>query len=242
MTNRRHLPRHRDRNPPAGGGGRGDSVLVDGYSGGKPAGDVGPPPRRWRASRRRSGGGRGLHGGRLERRPARSRGPPPCARESRASARRRGWRRRDWRDRCRRTSAPSRAPARTSRSVPGWRLAEAAIAEAALQRGAEIGDDVAEHVVGDDHVEALGLADQLHRQGVDEEVAGLDLRILGGHLVEAPLPEIVAVAHDVRLVGHADLARLVRSRVFERGADDPLHPLAGVDLLLDARSRRACPS
>ena len=57
--------------------------------------------------------------------------------------------------------------------------------------------------------------------------------ILRRHLGERPLPEVVAVAHDVRLVAHHHLAAAVGHRVVEGGADDPLDPLAGVDLLLD---------
>ena len=57
-------------------------------------------------------------------------------------------------------------------------------AQAALERGAQVGDDVAEHVVGDDHVEALRVLDHLHGQGVHEQVARLDLRILRGDLGE----------------------------------------------------------
>ena len=70
----------------------------------------------------------------------------------------------------------------------------------------------------------------------------LDLRILRRHLGEGPLPEVVAVAHDVRLVRHQHLAAAVRHRVLEGGADDPLDPLAGVDLLLDRDLVRPRPS
>ena len=59
-------------------------------------------------------------------------------------------------------------------SRPGWMLPEAAMPEAALQPRRQVGDDVAEHVRGDDHLELPRVADQLQGQVVDVEVAGLD--------------------------------------------------------------------
>ena len=49
-------------------------------------------------------------------------------------------------------------------------------AEAALQRPADVGDDVAEEVVGDDHLELPGILHEEHRQRVDEEVRRGDRR------------------------------------------------------------------
>ena len=45
-------------------------------------------------------------------------------------------------------------------------------------RRAEVGEDVAEHVGGDEHVEALGRAHHLHRRHVDVEVRRLDVGVL----------------------------------------------------------------
>ena len=86
---------------------------------------------------------------------------------SRASTRPRRSRRSGWRRSFRQTSAPSRAPARTSTSVPGWRLPEAAMPEPALERRAEVRDDVAEEVVGDDHLELARVEHHVHRERVD---------------------------------------------------------------------------
>ena len=43
-------------------------------------------------------------------------------------------------------------------------------AEPALKRAADVGDDVAEQVVGDDHLELAGILDQEHGQRVDVEM------------------------------------------------------------------------
>ena len=53
-------------------------------------------------------------------------------------------------------------------------------ADAAGDGGGEVGEDVAEEVVGDDHVEALGLGDEEDRRGVDVQVVGGDLGVLRG--------------------------------------------------------------
>ena len=50
--------------------------------------------------------------------------------------------------------------------------------QTALQRPADVGDDVAEQVVGDDDLELAGILDQEHRQGVDVEVRRGDAREL----------------------------------------------------------------
>lgn len=65
-------------------------------------------------------------------------------------------------------------------------------ADAAGDGGGEVGEDVTEEVVGDDDVEALRLGDEEDRRGVDVQIVGADLRILGGDLVEGVLPEVVA--------------------------------------------------
>ena len=69
-----------------------------------------------------------------------------------------------------------RAPARTS---TGWcrgvDVAAGREADAAGDRRTDVGEDVAEQVVGDDDVEALGLRDEEHRRGVDVLVVGRDV-------------------------------------------------------------------
>ena len=58
---------------------------------------------------------------------------------------------------------------------PGCRFAGRRQPQSALQRGAEIGDDVAEQVVGDDDVELRRALDHQQRERVDVEVARLDV-------------------------------------------------------------------
>ena len=50
---------------------------------------------------------------------------------------------------------------------PGMNVARRRHAEAALQRAADVGDDVAEQIVGDDHLELPGILDHEHRERVD---------------------------------------------------------------------------
>ena len=119
------------------------------------------------------------------------------------------------------------------RRAPRMQVARRGKPEAALQLRAEIGDDVAEHVVGDDHLELRRVLHQLHRERVDVEMRGGDARILRRELPEQALPERVALRHGVALVRHADLGEAVRPRVIEGVLDDAMHALEGIDLLLD---------
>src|SRR5699024_5769168 len=78
-------------------------------------------------------------------------------------------------------------------------------ADAAGDRGRQVGDDVAEQVVGDDHVEAARIGHQVHHRGVDVHVVGGDLRVLGGHLVHGALPQPAGVGQHVVLVHQGDV-------------------------------------
>ena len=121
-------------------------------------------------------------------------------------------------------------------------------AEAAGELRGEIADDVAEEIVGDDDVELARVADEFHCEGVDVEMAGVDVGIFGADGSEDALPEVAGVGHGVGFVGHADAQGLggrgagrleagatcgVGLGVLEGVADDALDPLAGVDVFLD---------
>ena len=106
-------------------------------------------------------------------------------------------------------------------------------AEPALERGSQVGDDVAEQVVGDDHLKLPGVQHQVHRQRVDVVVRRVDAGIARRRLSKYPLPQGVAVRHRVALVRHANLRQPARSGELERVADDSAHTFIGVDLLLD---------
>src|SRR5690606_12236298 len=61
-------------------------------------------------------------------------------------------------------------------------------ADAAADGAGEVGDDVAEEVVGDDDVEAGGVLDQVDHHRVDVGVVDLDARVLGADLLDDPAP------------------------------------------------------
>jgi len=74
-------------------------------------------------------------------------------------------------------------------------------AQAALNDGGQVGDDVAEQILRDDHVVVLGLLDEPHGAGVDVVVVLLDFRIVRvAHLLVHAHPEITAVGEHVALV------------------------------------------
>ena len=104
--------------------------------------------------------------------------------------------------------------------------------ESTLESRGEVGDDVAEHVIGHDHVERLRLAHHLQAESVDIHVLSADIGILGCDLLEDALPQASGIGHDVRLVGHQDLLAASGAGVVKREADDALHAFAGVDVLL----------
>ena len=74
-----------------------------------------------------------------------------------------------------------------SRAVDGLEQAGAAVGQggrrgqpdAAGDRSGEVGEDVAEQVLGDHDVELRGTLDQAHGHGVDQLVLELDLGVLG---------------------------------------------------------------
>ena len=61
--------------------------------------------------------------------------------------------------------------------------------EAAAHAGRDVGEDVAEGVLGQDHVEPLRVLDELQARGVDEHVLELDVRIVRRHPIHRLAPE-----------------------------------------------------
>ena len=106
-------------------------------------------------------------------------------------------------------------------------------AQTTLQRAADVGDDVAEQVVGDDHLKLIGTLHEQHRERIDIEVRRLDVRISRREPFEDALPERVPVRHRVALVGHADLRQAPRLRELERVLDDAVNAAIRVHLLLN---------
>ena len=119
------------------------------------------------------------------------------------------------------------------RDALGVEVAARGDAHASLDHRAEVRDDVAEHVVGDDHVEARRPVEEVDAARVDVHVVGLDVGELGRELVDHPLIQIARERQHVRLVHERELAPPVGThRELEGVAHDPLDPVARVDALL----------
>src|SRR5882724_8680664 len=106
-------------------------------------------------------------------------------------------------------------------------------AEAAGELCAKVADDVAEEIAGHDDIELPGIADDLHRQGIDVEMTGIDLRILRADLLEYTLPQVVGKVHSIGFVAHANALQAILAGVFEGIANDALDALAGINVFLD---------
>src|SRR5699024_2612599 len=71
---------------------------------------------------------------------------------------------------------------------------------AAADCGGEVGDDVAEDVVGEDHVETGRVLDQVDHHRVDVRVVHLDIGMLGADLLDDAAVEVPGVDQHVVLV------------------------------------------
>ena len=105
-------------------------------------------------------------------------------------------------------------------------------ADAAGDRAAEVGEDVAEEVVGDHDVVAAGVLHEVDAGGVDVVVGGGDVGVLGCDLVERALPEVAREGEDVGLVHQGEVLALARPGQVEGVADAPLDPHPRVDRAL----------
>src|SRR5271165_5608311 len=118
------------------------------------------------------------------------------------------------------------------RRASGTNVAAGSHAETALERGGQVGDDVAKHVVGDDHVERARFAYHLQAERVHKHVLRLDFGKFFRDLLEHALPQTAGKSHDVGLVRHQHLLAAVRARILEGEADDAFHAATRVDVLL----------
>jgi hypothetical protein len=114
-----------------------------------------------------------------------------------------------------------------------------------------VGQDVAEHVLGDDHVEGLRGGHEAHRARIDELVLDADARRLGRYLVRDLSPEARRLEH-VGLVDRGD-ELATRGGQAHRETDDAADLLVVVlkridgacalaDLLAEARLSEVQPS
>ena len=102
-------------------------------------------------------------------------------------------------------------------------------ADAAGDGRGDVGDDVAEQVVGDDDVEAPRVGDQEDRGRVDVLVGRLDLGELGADLVDGAAPQVAGVGEHVVLVDEREVLARPGLGAGEGVADDPLDAEPRVD-------------
>src|SRR6185437_15113783 len=113
--------------------------------------------------------------------------------------------------------------------------------QASLECGRDVGNDVPKHVVGYDHIEGTGIANQLHAERVHIHMLGFNLRIFGAHSFENALPQATRVSHGVGFVAHehaaarAAIGFFVVSAIIEGVADNTFDALASIDVLLDRK-------
>ena len=101
-------------------------------------------------------------------------------------------------------------------------------ADAAADGRTDVGEDVAEEVVGDNDVEPLRLRQEEHRCRVNVAVVGLDLGVLDLDAIECLLPGLTGVDEHVRLVNEGDLLASLH-RTLECVTDDALGAECRVD-------------
>ena len=101
-------------------------------------------------------------------------------------------------------------------------------ADAPRDRRGQVRDDVAEQIVGDDHVEPGRVDHHGDHGGVDVQVVARDIGELLTYLIEEPTPQAPGVDQDVVLVQQGDPAA-PRPGACERVTNHPFHPERGVD-------------
>ena len=102
-------------------------------------------------------------------------------------------------------------------------------ADAAGDGSSEVGEDVAEEVVGDDDVEAGGVGDHEDRGGVDVQVVVGDLGEFLGHGLDSALPQVPGEDQDVVLVDQGDVLARTLAGAAEGITDNALHAVGGVE-------------
>ncbi len=94
-------------------------------------------------------------------------------------------------------------------------------AQPAYQAGDLVGQDVAEQVGTEQHVELPGIEHELHGAGIDDAIVHLHAaRIVLRHLARGFQEDAGQRLQDIGLVHHGDLLALVLDRVLERKAGD----------------------
>src|SRR4029078_552330 len=100
------------------------------------------------------------------------------------------------------------------------------------ERGSDVGEHVAEQIVGDDHVELLGPAHQLHGAGICKLMLEGDvLELAAMQLVDDLVPEH-ACLHDIALLHGRDLVA-PPAREVERNSSAALDLVGLIHLCVD---------
>ena len=99
---------------------------------------------------------------------------------------------------------------------------------------AEIGEDVAEQVGTHDHVEPVGVLDEMGGEDVDVVLRRFDIRIVRRHFLEALVPVRHRDGNAVGLGRRSHVFACPRRRQFEGVFQNPVDATAGEDGLLHA--------
>ncbi len=94
--------------------------------------------------------------------------------------------------------------------------------QAAHQPGAQVAEDVAEEVGGDNHVVLLRTLHQLHAHVVHDAIVELDVGVLLRHLARRPQEQPIGQFEDVALVHRCHLTTAIGASVLEGKAHDAL--------------------
>ena len=86
----------------------------------------------------------------------------------------------------------------------------------------KIGENVTKQIAGDDNIETLGPAYELHHRAIDEQRFGLNLRVILRHRRKNFVPQNHAVALRVALRNGGDSLTRTCDGLLKRGADDSL--------------------
>ena len=106
--------------------------------------------------------------------------------------------------------------------------ARSGVADATDHGTGLVGDDVAEEVVGQDHVEAGRVGHHEDGGRVDVQVVVGDLRVFLGHLVDDALPHVAGVDQHVLLVHEGHVLPALHGQL-EGVTHHALHAVGGVD-------------
>ena len=111
-------------------------------------------------------------------------------------------------------------------------MAEGAIPIEPATAGPEIGQDIAEQVRADHHVEPVRMLHEMRGKNVDMELVGADVRIIRLHRREALVPERHGVHDAVRLGGGGDVLLRPLAGELEGIAHHPVGAAPGEDRFL----------